>query len=157
MAELAVAPSCERGLCDVREVRALDFDAVAVGIHLEQHAAAAKDEQVRVLANDAVDEAHLLEVGELGIGLVGRDQVGNAVAAEHLDELPRHVRRNVDAAHKRFARLRETLLCIQRESTLPVLGTPPGSARHTYDSRSASVPDLLGSGPPSNTTYGFTP
>lgn len=73
MPELAVTPSCERGLGHLREVRTLNFDAVAVGIHFKQDVTAPKDEQVRVLTDDAVNNATLLKKGQLCIRLVRRN------------------------------------------------------------------------------------
>lgn len=49
--------------------------AVAVAVELEEHVAAAEDEQVRVLGDDPVDETVALQVGELRVGFVGRDDV----------------------------------------------------------------------------------
>jgi hypothetical protein len=56
----------------------------AFGVHLEEDRPATVDEQVRVLGQDAVDEALAFEISELGIGLVGRDDVGDRLGSKRL-------------------------------------------------------------------------
>ena len=51
------------------------------------HRLAAKDEQVRVLCNDAIDDAVLLEVAKLRVGFVRRDDVRDVFPLQFLDEL----------------------------------------------------------------------
>lgn len=51
------------------------MDAGALAVHLEEDIAAAEDEEVRVFGHDGVDDAGFFEVGELGIGFVGRDDI----------------------------------------------------------------------------------
>ena len=57
---------------------------LAVGVHLEEDCPATVDEQVRVFRQDAVDEPLTFEEAELGVGLVGRNDVGDRLGTESL-------------------------------------------------------------------------
>lgn len=81
LAEFGLAPAGKVVLAAARKVVARDRDAVALAVKLEEDVAAPKDEQVRVLGDDGVDEAGALEVGELRVGFVGRDNVLRATGA----------------------------------------------------------------------------
>lgn len=61
-----------------------DLATLSIAIHLEEDVSAAKDEQVRVLCNDAVDDTSTFEEGKLGIGFVWCDDVGDGFGSECL-------------------------------------------------------------------------
>lgn len=82
--ELEIAPPVHVQLADVTEPRAVDGDARPVLLQFEDDLLAAEDEQVRVLRNDAVDNALAFEIEELGIGLVWSDDVLDAFRTKSL-------------------------------------------------------------------------
>lgn len=75
MPELVIAPSGQVVFAAFRKVVARDRNAVSFSVELEENVSAAKDEEVRVLRDDCVDEAALLEVRKLRVGFVRRDDV----------------------------------------------------------------------------------
>lgn len=73
--KLCVGPSREIVLATPREVPPSHLVAVAVPIELEEDVLAAKDEEIRVLGDHPVHDALAFEVGKLGVGFIGRDEV----------------------------------------------------------------------------------
>lgn len=65
-------------------VRAHQLAAPRAMVQLVEDALAAKHERVRVLRDDKVDGARAEEVAELGVGLVGSHDEGDATAVQHL-------------------------------------------------------------------------
>ena len=96
MAEAIGRPADKAHGIDRGEIVEADRLAEAIAIELEDHVAAAKDEEVRVFGDDGGHVLVLVEEGELRVGFVGGDHVLDIERAEFLDELERHPGGDID-------------------------------------------------------------
>jgi hypothetical protein len=98
-----------RQVADSGKSRTVDGDAGSILLKLEDDGLAPENEQVRVLGDDAVDIAFTLEVTELRVGFVWRNDIFDAFGLEslpvsydgmlkaYLDELVSHLGGDIDA------------------------------------------------------------
>ena len=103
--EICITPANQAHFPTGSEVGPVYLDTLAMLVQFRQQALCSKHQQVRVLGDDSLHNATLLEVDHLRIGLVGRDHILYIHLLQFFNQLAGHVGRHIDG-------LLELLVCL---------------------------------------------